>query len=41
MVLQPSAPGCETRTPMREGAMSLDLALAARRSAEERKEVVI
>jgi predicted dehydrogenase len=31
--------GCETRTPMREGAKSLDLALAARQSAEERKEV--
>lgn len=31
--------GGETRTPMREGARSLDLALAARRSAEEHREV--
>jgi predicted dehydrogenase len=31
--------GGETRTPMREGAKSLDLALAAARSAEERMEV--
>jgi predicted dehydrogenase len=33
--------GGETRTPMREGALSLDLALAARQSAEERKEVTL
>jgi predicted dehydrogenase len=33
--------GGETRTPLREGALSLDLALAARRSAEERREVII
>lgn len=31
--------GGETRTPMREGAKSLDLALAAAKSAVERKEV--
>jgi len=31
--------GGTTRTPMCEGAKSLDLALAARRSAEERKEI--
>lgn len=31
--------GGETRTPLREGARSLELALAARRSAEERREV--
>ena len=33
--------GGETRTPMREGARSLDLALAARRSAEERREISV
>jgi predicted dehydrogenase len=31
--------GGETRTPMREGAKSLDLVLAARKSAEERVEI--
>ena len=31
--------GNATRTPMREGAKSLELVLAARRSAEERKEI--
>jgi len=33
--------GSPTRTPMREGALSLDLVLAARRSAEEGQEVVL
>jgi predicted dehydrogenase len=33
--------GGETRTPIREGARSLDLALAARRSAEERREITV
>lgn len=33
--------GRETRTPLREGALSLDLALAARRSAEERREIFL
>lgn len=33
--------GGETRTPMREGAKSLDLVLAARRSAETRTEVAL
>lgn len=33
--------GGETRTPMREGAKSLDLVLAARRSAETRAEVAL
>jgi predicted dehydrogenase len=33
--------GGQTRTPMREGALSLDLALAARRSAEEHREVAL
>jgi predicted dehydrogenase len=31
--------GGQTRTPLREGALSLDLALAARRSAEEQREI--
>jgi predicted dehydrogenase len=31
----------ETRTPMREGAKSLDLALAATRSAETHQEVLL
>jgi predicted dehydrogenase len=33
--------GGETRTPMREGAKSLDLVLAAARAAEQRKEVLL
>ncbi len=33
--------GRETRTPLREGARSLDLALAARQSADERREVFL
>lgn len=33
--------GGTTRTPLREGALSLDLALAATRSAQERREVAI
>ena len=33
--------GGETRTPLREGARSLDLALTARRSAEEHREVAL
>ena len=33
--------GAETRTPLREGARSLDLALAARRSADEQREVTL
>jgi predicted dehydrogenase len=33
--------GRATRTPLREGARSLDLALAATRSAEERREVTV
>lgn len=33
--------GAETRTPMREGALSLDLVLAAQRSSETRMEVTL
>ena len=33
--------GRETRTPLREGARSLELALAARRSAEEGREIAL
>lgn len=33
--------GGPTRTPLREGALSLDLALAATRSAQERREVML
>jgi predicted dehydrogenase len=33
--------GCETRTPLREGAKSLEVVLAAARSAAERREITI
>jgi predicted dehydrogenase len=33
--------GSQTRTPIREGALSLDMALAANKSAETRQEILL